>query len=124
MRPGYRPGVPITDPGLVIAWWYPAMVKTPGEPVFRRTRVYVTTSHVLVYRRVPQGSEEPDWSAAIDLERTARPKAGVPAAGGGIDLVTDAGLVVVTPEGGCGCSSPLKHWKPTWADDTTPWPGG
>lgn len=107
----------------VRAQWFPTSVRLPDGSEWAKCRVYATTDDLVVYRARPAEGEEPDWSSPIDYAATPRPPAGTPSAGAGIEITTAAGLVVLAPSRSCGCSHPLKSWRPRWSSDlaTTPW---
>jgi hypothetical protein len=92
-----------------------------------RCRIYATSIGLLVYGHVPDagtpewGNLTPDWWSPIDFEATVKPTASqVP--GRASDIVTAAGLAVVTFTGGCGCGSRLKQWRPSFSTNVALWP--
>jgi hypothetical protein len=100
--------------------WFPAGVLLPDKQVLLRCRVYATDAGLRVYSTRPTDGETASWESPIDFTITTVPD--VQARHTGIDIHTEAGLVVVTPMGGCGCGSSLKRWKPSWAHTTAAWP--
>ena len=110
-----------TPEGYSVLWW-PATFTLPTGEVWRLVKAYATPSGLYVFRAVPKTTaEHPDWFAPIDRDHHIdRPLSGY-AARNGIVLRTTAGKVAITPEGACGCSNPLKQWRPTWAQVNLPW---
>jgi hypothetical protein len=102
------------------AAWFPASVLLPDGTAVHRCRVYLTDTGLRVYAARPADGVTPQWESPIDFTTTPTPN--LAAWGTGIDVCTDAGLVVVTPGGGCGCGSPLKRWVPSWASTVAAWP--
>lgn len=108
--------------------WFPAMVKVPDLPApIRVAKVYATSSGLYVYTRRPRQGHTltggtPHWWARVDYDKTPRPATGYAARDAGIHLVTEAGVVVVQPLGGCGCQhGSLKAWRPDWANRNEAW---
>lgn len=118
----------ITPPTTVYAEYWPAtiLVPWPGGEIRRRVRAYLTDTGLHVFYTKPSDELAPDLSAPIDFARTPRPN--INARNIGVDVFTLAGgepvadPIVLTPNGGCGCGAALRHWRPTWAHDTSPWP--
>lgn len=108
------------------AWW-PAAALLPDKTVWHRVRVYATTVGLLIYRAVPTpggtgwGALTPDWASPIDLAATATPSP-TTLPGQSWSVQTADGLVVVTHIGGCGCTSPLRSWRPVFSTQVTQWP--
>jgi len=101
----------------VLKSWWPASVFLPGGHSWHRTLVFATNDDLRVYAR---RGEPYDWASPIDFETTVEPRQFRTHVG--IDITTLAGLVVVTPTGGCGCGNPLKTWRPDWASNVAAWP--
>lgn len=103
--------------------WWPAMVLLPGDRP-RRTlhtcRVYATDLGLYVYRRKPVASVEPEFFSPIDYAATSRPASMLPSVAS--DIHTEAGLVIVTSTGGCGCGNPMKSWRPAFSSRIAAWP--
>jgi hypothetical protein len=112
--------------------WWPASVLLPGRtqsdrrPV-HRVRAYATSAGLLVYEHRPTlatpefGAVTPDWHSPIDFTATAAPMLSkLP--GASVDIHTEAGLVVITYTGGCGCGHPLRHWRPSFSTRVAAWP--
>lgn len=120
----------IAVPTTVYAEYWPANIVIPhldrGPEVRHRVRVYLTDTGLHVFYSRPSDELDPNLSAPIDYART--PKPDINARNVGVDVFTLAGgepvdkPIVITPTGGCGCSSTLRTWRPTWARDTSPWP--
>jgi hypothetical protein len=109
---------------LTYGQWYPAavLVVDTGQ-VWHRCRVYVTSAGLRVFRTKPESGDSPDWESPLDMARHA--ETGEPnwtANQIGVDIHTEAGTVVITPTGGCGCGSTLKRWVPRWANRAAAWP--
>lgn len=100
---------------------YPASVLFPDGSVHTRCKVYATDAGLFVYYAVPGDGYTPDWSSPIDYLNTARTPTGYRARLGW-EVATDAGLVIVTADGGCGCGWPLKRWTPLFARARRQWP--
>lgn len=101
---------------------YPASVLLPDGTTRTRTKVFATPEGLAVYWAVPTDGMTPDWFSPIDYLNTGRPPRDGYQAKLGWDVHTDAGLVVVTAEGGCGCGWPLKRWVPTFGRRRLAWP--
>jgi hypothetical protein len=103
--------------------WFPASVLLPDQTQWHRVRVYATTEGLLIFRA---RKAEPDFSSPLDFAKTPRPSTAT-TYNVGVDLYTEAGLVVITPTGGGACcgtqgGAGLKHWRPEWAKNTVAWP--
>jgi len=114
-----------------VTWtMYPVGVTLPDKTALTRVKAYATPEGLFLYRAVParvgpDGPEvhgdEPDWFSPINYALTRRPPAQY-SMRNGWDVYTDAGLVVVTAEGGCGCGWPLRRWAPSFARKRLRWP--
>lgn len=110
------------------AWW-PAAALLPDKTVWHRVRVYATSAGLLIYRRPPTeftaewGAVTPDWHSPLDLSATAKPSQGT-LPGQAWDLHTEAGLVVITYVGGCGCGTAIRNWRPSFSTRVASWPEG
>lgn len=111
----------MTSPAGITWSAYPLGIHFPTGQVRTRTKVYATPAGLYVYWAVPTNGDEPDWFSPIDYALTARPPAGY-ALKNGWDIYTEAGVVTLTAEGGCGCGWPLKRWVPTFARKRLGWP--
>jgi len=100
---------------------YPVAVRMPDGTVRNRTKVFATPDGLAIYWAVPTDGVTPDWFSPVDYSRTSRPRTGYMARVGW-EVHTDAGLVIVTAEGGCGCGWPLKRWNPAYARTRLAWP--
>lgn len=118
----------IERPTTVYAEYWPAHVLLPGGEIRRRVRVYLTDVGVIIFFTKPTDDLVPHFHAEIDLAATPRPD--IHAFNVGVDVYLarpeDDGLppdaLIITPTGGCGCSSALRHWKPSWTGQVSPWP--
>lgn len=121
------PGPPraIPRPTAITHRWWPAAVKLPDEAApIRLAKVYATPQGLYVYDQRPEDADglSPRWFAPIDYSKTPRPVTGYVARNAGNQIVTSAGVVTVTPLGGCGCGAgALKHWMPSWARTAIAW---
>jgi len=110
-------------PAAIKLAWFPAtFVDTDGE-LHRRAKVYVTgDDRVVAYysARPLRTDNEPDFVAALEPGQD-KPAAGYAARSGIYLTLANGATVAVTPEGGCGCSHPLKRWSPDFADRVVPW---
>ena len=108
------------------AWW-PAAALLPDRSVWHRVRVYATDAGLLIYRKPPVGTTAqwgavtPDWFAPIDWAAT-KPPSSRDLPGTAADIHTEAGLVVVTYIGGCGCGTAIKQWRPLFSTRVSQWP--
>jgi hypothetical protein len=113
------------EPSLVYFTWFPATVLFPreeGQRVQRMAhtaRVYATDAGLYVYSSA-NGRIQLDFSSPIDYSQTVKPVNGLP--GYAHDVHTEAGLVVVTKTGGCGCGNPAKGYRPSYAHQVAAWP--
>jgi hypothetical protein len=102
---------------FVYKMFWPASVLLPDRTAWHRCRVYVTDQGLAVFRT---RAEQPHFLSPMDWVHTSQPHQ--PRNHVGIDLMTEAGLVVITKTGVCGCGSSLKGWRPTWAGNVMVWP--
>lgn len=108
-------------PSAVYHALYPATVLLPGGVQHNRVKAFATPEGLALYWAVPTDGVTPDWFSPVDYSRTGRPRAGY-SARLGWEVFTDAGLVTVASEGGCGCGWPLKRWSPSFARIRLRWP--
>jgi hypothetical protein len=109
--------IAVPSPTAVRASWWPAAIRIPGEEQPRTSRrIYATPEGLYVFAR-PGG--EPDWWSPL-LPDQDRPATNWTARNG-VYLMTAAGQVTITLEGGCGCGNPLKRWTPDFAGQSVPW---
>lgn len=101
---------------IVYKGLWPASVLLPDKTTWHRCRVYVTNQGLAIFAR---RADEPHYFSPMDWAATREPHMRRQV---GIDLHTEAGLVVVTLTGGCGCGSTLKTWRPDWAGTVSSWP--
>jgi hypothetical protein len=106
-----------TQPIYVHKTYWPASVLLPNKTVWHRCRVFVTSQGLAIFER---RADEPHFLSPMDWAATPEPRK--PPMHVGIDLHTEAGLVVVTRTGGCACGSSLKSWLPDWAGNVQVWP--
>jgi hypothetical protein len=113
----------MTAPSAVLATWFPASVVLPGQAdkPWNQVKVYATPEGLAIYRRSPPPGGAPDWFSPIDFAATPRPPVGY-AARNGAPIKTEAGLVVITTSGACGCGSTLKRFTPDYANTIQSWP--
>src|SRR5262245_41182236 len=96
----------VEKPTAIYAAMYPATVLLPGGVQRSRCKVFAAPEGLFVYFAMPNfGSDGSDWSARVDWPSTGRMPQGYMARVGW-DVHTEAGLVTVTSEGGCGCGWP------------------
>lgn len=101
---------------MVRARWFPADVKFPGQP-WPWQRVYVIAADDGLHIWQAPG-ETAVWHSPVDWSRTVLPIQERDARNG-VDVWTEAGLVVVTLGSGCRCGA-LGHWAgPSWAQAET-----
>ncbi len=115
------------EPSMVYHSWWPATVLLPRKEGQRRQdmlhtcRVYATDAGLFVYGTARgQAGVQLLFSSPIDYQRTIQPVNGLP--GYAHDVHTEAGLVVVTKTGGCGCGHPGRHFKAPFASRVAAWP--
>ncbi|MGH3921947.1 MAG: hypothetical protein ACRDTT_03590 [Pseudonocardiaceae bacterium] len=90
--------------------WFPAIVTPPAECPWRRCYVIAADDGLHVWR---SRAEVAQWQSPINWELTHLPDKTRP--GRGVDVHTDAGLVVVTPGSGCRCGA-MGSWRgPEWS---------
>jgi hypothetical protein len=119
-EPISAPAIP--EPQAVKGVWYPVAVRLPGETKDRqRVKMYVTPEGVYLYWAVPSDPDSwmPDWHSPM-LEGQPKPPSGWKARNG-FQVLTDAGVLSVTPMGGCGCGWPLKRWSPAFSRRVVAW---
>jgi hypothetical protein len=109
-----------TAPATTYVEYWPAHVTLPSGEVRRLCKVYLTETGLHVFFTRPASGEAPHWSSPINFEKTFPPNPHARAVG--VDIETEAGLVTLTPTGGCGCGASLKTWRPTWGRNTQAWP--
>lgn len=107
----------IEMPIFVHKTYWPASVLLPDKTAWHRCRVFVTNQGLAVFER---RAGEPQFFSPMDWDATPEPRTAPIHVG--IDLVTEAGLVVVTRTGGCACGSSLKSWRPAWSSNVQAWP--
>jgi hypothetical protein len=117
-------------PSSYRAEWWPAHVRFPDlETPARLAKVYATREGLYVYNRAPGQNERatggtPYWYARLFYDKTPKPVTGYAARNAGIPLVTEAGQVIITLLGGCGCANgALRAWRPQWAGRLEAWEG-
>ena len=92
--------------------WFPVSALLPGQST-PLVRVYALAAddglHLFTHP-----SEVADWSAPVDWGRTVLPRT-ERRSRNGIDIHTTAGLVVLTPGGGCRCGKMGRWAGPGWA---------
>jgi hypothetical protein len=99
--------------------WPVASVLLPTGEQHHRARVYATERGLEVYTST---TEEPAWQSPILFNRTARPSR-PNLTHVGIDVETEAGLVVVTPTGqGHCCGNAMRGWSPPALGNARAWP--
>jgi hypothetical protein len=113
------------NPQVTYHSWWPASVLLPrveGErqQILHTCRAFATDAGLFVYRIRPADGITPDWFSPIDYRLTVKPINGLP--GYAADVFTEAGLVVVTQTGGCGCGNPVKGWRPEFSKVVAAWP--
>lgn len=129
----YDQVMPVTEvdaptPTAVRHRWWPAEVKLPDEPRPRRNlRVFATPEGLYVYSQAAMGSPNAGrliWWSPIHYDETPKPVTGYAAQNVADQIHTDAGIVFLKTQGGCGCGfSRLKNWRPEWATRTQAWEG-
>jgi hypothetical protein len=102
---------------VVYKFWRQASVLLPNGAIWHRHAVFITSDGLEVFERP---TDEPAWASAVDFAATVEPRQSRTHIG--VDIVTAAGLVVVTPTGGCACGSSLRRWAPEWASTVGAWP--
>jgi hypothetical protein len=114
------------EPSVVYHSWWPATVLLPRKEGERRQemlhtcRVYATDAGLFVYGVQRRAGVQLLFSSPIDYSTTFKPVNGLP--GYAHDVHTEAGLIVVTQTGGCGCGNPVKGYKPQFASRVAAWP--
>jgi hypothetical protein len=105
---------------VVYKFWRQASIRLPDGTTWHRRAVFITSDGLEVFEKP---TDEPAWASPVDFAATVEPRQSRSHVG--VDIVTDAGLVVVTPTGGCmSCGSGLRRWAPGWASAVAAWPKG
>lgn len=103
---------------IVYKLYRPASVKLPDGQIHHRTVTYITSDGVKVFTAP---SDIPLFESEVDFTKVPEPRRS--RAHVGIDIETAAGLVVITPTGGCeSCGGKLRGWAPAWATNVSHWP--
>jgi hypothetical protein len=96
------------DDRVVLRDGFPRIVAVDGVPTYRSASVVVTRDRVLVYvTRAAPILDAPYDPASVDRAPVQRPRR----AADDPPLLSGRTLTV-TRQRGCGCSSPLKGWRP------------
>lgn len=121
-------GIPVPT---ALRWhaWFPALIVLPGENrrARRNVKVFAADTGLYVYDRDPADLRQVDridavWFSPIDYDKTPAPRDDQTARHSGISITTEAGVAVITPMAGCGCSQrALKGWFPEWAHTLHAW---
>ena len=102
-------------PTAIYRKWWPASVRLPDASApIRNVKAYATPEGLYVYAqdRAPQDAILV-FHSPIDFDKTQKPANSYAAAQAGSLIHTDRGVVVVQPQGGCGCNfGRLKRWSP------------
>lgn len=99
--------------------WPVASVLLPTGEQHHRARVYATERGLEVYTGM---TEHPAWQSPIRFDLTAKPSRPL-MTHVGIDVHTEAGLVVVTPTGqGACCGNAMRGWSPKALGNARAWP--
>jgi len=114
------PDVPV--PTAIKAMWFPATVTLPGQPARAKAKVYAAVEGLYVYYTVPADGQyaPPEFFSPIDYSQAVKPPTGFVARNGFV-IPTDAGLIGITLDRGCGCGWPLKRWTPEFARRIVRW---
>lgn len=123
---GMTTATTIERPSTVYAEYWPSSVLMPDGTVRHRVRAYLTDTGVHLFFVKPTDELAPGFTAPIDFAATQPPD--IHARNVGVDIVLEdrdelgQQLLVITPQGSCGCGSSLKTWRPSWSHEVSPWP--
>ena len=88
-------------------------------------KVFATPQGLVVYNRAQTsmfGLGEPLFASPIDYDKTPEPPRGYAEFNAGAVIHTEAGVVSVVKQHGCGCSyRALKAWTPSWTAREVAW---
>jgi hypothetical protein len=96
------------DDRVVLRDGFPRIVAVDGVPTYRSASVVITRDRVLVY--VTRAA--PILDAPYDPAASTVPRYNAPAGQQTILRLLSGRTLTVTRQRGCGCSSPLKGWRP------------
>jgi hypothetical protein len=96
------------DDRIVLRDGFPSIVAVDGHPTWRSASVVVTRDRVLVYLT----RAAPILDAPYDPATSVVPRYNAPRQQRTILRLTSGATVTVDRQRGCGCSSPLKGWRP------------
>lgn len=123
-RKAAEPAPAPSTPAAIKLAWFPVALTLPGESQPHRTvKAYVTDDdRIFAYfkARPLRTDTAPDWEGKLS-PGTEKPPVGYAARNGVYLTLDDGAQVIITPQGGCGCSNPLKRWSPLFADRVVPW---
>lgn len=97
-----------TDERVVLRDVFPATVAVDGVPAYRSARVIVTRDRLYVYLT----RATPVVDAPYDPAASTVPRYNAPRQQRTVVRLTSGTTITVDRQRGCGCSSPLKHWRP------------
>jgi hypothetical protein len=96
------------DEPVVLRDGFPRIVAVDGAVAYRSASVVVTRDRVLVY--VTRAA--PILDAPYDPATSRIPRYNAPAGQQTVLRLASGRTLTVTRQRGCGCSSPLKGWRP------------
>lgn len=97
-----------TTAPVVLRDVFPALVAVDGDPTYRSARVVVTRDRVYVYLT----RTAPAVDAPYTSEGSQIPRYNAPRTHRMIVRLASGATLTVDRQRGCGCSSPLKAWRP------------
>lgn len=93
---------------VVIRDGFPSIVTVDGAPTYRNASVVITRDRVLVYLT----RAAPIVDAPYDPTASTIPRYNAPRGTRSIVRLRSGQTLTVERQRGCGCSSPLKGWRP------------
>jgi hypothetical protein len=96
------------DDRVVLRDGFPSLVAVDGVPTYRSASVVITRDRVLVYLT----RTAPIIDAPYDPTTSTVPRYNAPRQQRAIIHLASGRTLTVDRQRGCGCSSPLKGWRP------------
>lgn len=97
-----------TDDRVVIRDAFPAIVTVDGEPRYRSVSIVITRDRVYVYLT----RAAPVLDAPYDPATSTVPRYNAPRGQRTVLRLLSGATLTVERQRGCGCSNPLKGWRP------------
>jgi hypothetical protein len=97
-----------TDDRIVLRDGFPSLVAVDGDPTYRSASVVITRDRILVYLT----RAAPILDAPYDPATSIVPRYNAPRQQQAVVRLLSGQTLAVTRQRGCGCSNPLKGWRP------------